>query len=166
MADEQITDTNDQAVDQESPATDDAQPVPDDLGDAGKRALEEERRARKAEAKRARDLEARLKEFEDAGKTEQQKLLDRLKASEDEASVLRSEASRQRVANKYGLGDLASVLSGDEDAMEETAKLLQKRLQAAEPARDDGPVRFDGGPRKPAKAGSDMNDLIFGLKRR
>lgn len=164
MADEQVTEPTTDESDATPTEVDGQSPPTDDLGDAGKRALDEERKARRAEAKRAKELETRLREFEDAGKSEQQKLLDRLKAAENEANGLRAEASRQRVANKYGLGDLASVLSGDEDAMEETAKLLQKRLKAAAP--DPAPIRFDGGPRTPVKAGKDMNELILGLKRR
>jgi hypothetical protein len=46
------------------------QPATAELGDAGKKALDAERREKRAAEKRAADLEARLKEFEDRDKTE------------------------------------------------------------------------------------------------
>ena len=85
---------------------DNANPEPsatDALGDAGKKALDAERREKRAAEKRASDLEARLKEFEDRDKSEAQKLLERAEAAERRAQEIESHALRLEVAAEKGL---------------------------------------------------------------
>lgn len=84
-----------------------------DLGDAGKKALTEERAARKASEQQRKDLEARLKELEplaakakqleDAKKTESEKLTEKLTAAEKRAVDAESKALRLEVATAKGL---------------------------------------------------------------
>jgi hypothetical protein len=75
----------------------------DALGDAGKKALDAERREKRAAEKRAADLEARLKEFEDRDKSEAQKLTERAEAAERRALEIESHAVRLEVAAEKGL---------------------------------------------------------------
>ncbi|WP_432034586.1 hypothetical protein [Streptomyces antibioticus] len=87
--------------------------APADLGDAGKKALDEERAARREAEKARRDLEARLKdleplaakaqELEDAKKTEAEKLNEKLTAAEKRAAEAESKAMRLEVAAAKGL---------------------------------------------------------------
>lgn len=79
----------------EPPATEPTTP-PDsgELGDGGKKALDSERKARAAAEKAQRALEARVKEFEDAQKTEAERTAERIKLLEqDAAKALRYEAA-------------------------------------------------------------------------
>lgn len=77
---------------------------PEGLGDAGKRALDAERQARKDLEAKVKDLEplaAKAKELEDASKTEQQKLAEQLEAAKAEgtqssASLLRLEVALEK----------------------------------------------------------------------
>lgn len=78
-------------------------PATDALGDAGKKALDAERRQKRDAEKRAADLEARLKEFEDRDKSEAQKLVERAEAAERRAQEIESHALRLEVAAEKGL---------------------------------------------------------------
>ena len=88
-------------------------PAPADLGDAGKKALEEERAARRDAEKQRKELEARLKELEplaakaqqleDSKKTETEKLTERAAAAEKRAADAESKALRLEVAAAKGL---------------------------------------------------------------
>lgn len=62
----------------------------DDLGDAGKKALRAEREARKAAEKKAADALAKVKEYEDAQKTELERAIERAEQAE-KAKVAASE---------------------------------------------------------------------------
>lgn len=95
-----------------APATPPA-PAPADLGDAGKKALDEERQARREAEKQRKDLEARLKELEplaakakqleDSKKTETEKLGEKLTAAEKRAVEAEQKALRLEVASAKGL---------------------------------------------------------------
>lgn len=63
-------------------------PDADQLGDAGKRALDAERKAARDAAKRVKDLEAQLKTYEDANKSETDKLNERATAAEKQLADL------------------------------------------------------------------------------
>lgn len=63
-------------------------PTDGDLGDAGKKALEAERKARRDAEKVARDTQAKLKEFEDRDKSDLQKLQDDLAARDAQLAEL------------------------------------------------------------------------------
>jgi hypothetical protein len=86
------------------------QPVPDpapqpapDLGDPGKKALAEERAAKKAAEKRATEAEARLKERDEADLSEQQRAVKRAEEAEQRANAAESRALRLEVVTETGL---------------------------------------------------------------
>ncbi|WP_181785078.1 hypothetical protein [Streptomyces phytophilus] len=110
MADEEITDNP------ETPATGDEPeptPQPADLGDAGKKALAEERQGRREEARLRREAEARLKELEplaaeaekarEARKSAEEKLNEKLTAAERRAVDAEQRLLRSEVAAEKGL---------------------------------------------------------------
>jgi len=110
MADEQeITEpaTGDEPAD--TPAEGGGQ----DLGDAGKRAIAEERAARREAEKQRKELEARLKELEplaakakrleEASKSEAEKLSEKLSAAETRAAEAEQRLLRAEVAAEKGL---------------------------------------------------------------
>jgi hypothetical protein len=79
------------------------QSATDALGDGGKKALDAERREKRAAERRAADLEAKLKEFEDRDKSEAQKLAERAEAAERRVKEIESHAIRLEVAAEKGL---------------------------------------------------------------
>lgn len=106
------------------PATDGTPPAPPappapapagsgDLGDAGKKALDEERAARREAEKARKEMEGRLKELEplaakaqqleDSKKTETEKLGEKLTAAEKRAVEAEQKALRLEVAAAKGL---------------------------------------------------------------
>ncbi|MFB6948902.1 hypothetical protein ACFCXP_04635 [Streptomyces niveus] len=91
------------------PATPPAAPAgdgPADLGDAGKKALAEERKARRDAETRLKELEplaAKAKKLEEASKTEAEKLTERATAAEERAAKAEAKAMRLEVASKKGL---------------------------------------------------------------
>lgn len=133
-------------------------PKPDDglTTDAGKKALSEERTARKAAEKEKAELAARLKEFEDRDKTEAEKLTAARDAAEQRASAATARAVRSEVralADGYAdrddavlnLGDLTKYVGKDgevdTDAITaELAKVLERKPHLAKAS----------GPRNPA----------------
>jgi len=118
----------------------------DVLGDAGKKALDAERAARKEAEKRLNEAAARIAEFEDAQRTEEEKReheLQTLRGQIEEERKQREAVERdlliKSVASEFGLpSELANRLVGDDrDALVEDAKQLQKLVAPS-------------GPRKPA----------------
>ena len=84
------------------------------LGDAGKRALDAERKARRDADRRAAQLEAKLKEYEDAQKSDTEKLNDKLaeatKLREETEQRLKDTEIRLAVIENAGEGDPARLL--------------------------------------------------------
>lgn len=99
MADEQTPDAPQDAPD--DPA--DRSGADENLGDAGKRAIAAERNARRAAEKSTAELTERLKAFEDAGKTELEKLTGRVSSAEQERDGLKAELLRFTVADELGI---------------------------------------------------------------
>jgi hypothetical protein len=141
-----------------------------DLGDAGKKAIAEERAARKAAEKERAELAAKLKEFEDRDKTEAEKLAAARDAAEQRATAATARAVRSEVralADGFAdredavlnLGDLTKYVGKDgevdTDAIAaELAKVLERKPHLAKsgvvraPAPDPsqgprGPVDID-----------------------
>lgn len=107
------------------------QPATGELGDAGKKALDAERREKRAAEKRAADLEARLKEFEDRDKTESTRAIERAEAAEKAAAAAESRALRLEIAAEKGLtpaqakrlvGETREELEADASELLETFK--------------------------------------------
>lgn len=140
----------------DSGATDDSQ---QNLADPGKKALREERAAKRKAEKERDDLTAELDKLRKASQSDQERLLDEAKtaAAEEAAGPLRLENARLAVALEKGLtltqakrlvGNTAEELAADADALLEE---FGGQKQQSPP--------FNGGPRPPAKGG-DMNSLI------
>lgn len=99
-----------------------------ELGDAGKRALDNERKARRAAEKRLAELEQKVKEAEDAEKTELQRLQDQVAELTKRAEAAEAKVARYEVAAEKGLtpaqarrlvGATREELEADADAMAE-----------------------------------------------
>lgn len=104
------------------------------LGAPGLAALKSEREAKAAAEKRAADAEARIKEFEDAQKTEAEKQADRLAAIERENVELRSAKTRAEVAAAKGVP--AGLLTGStQEELEASADALIAFKGAQEPQK-------------------------------
>lgn len=143
MSDAPATDTTAEAAPQTAAAsTDTPAPTPtpdgDSLGDGGKKALAAERSARRAAEKAAAEALARVKEFEDQGKTELERLTEQIAQADARAKQAEAEALRLRVAADTGLpSDLQEFLTGDseEQLRERAAKLMAATNAANEPRR-------------------------------
>ena len=132
------TPATDPATDPSStpPATDPASTSTEGaLGDAGKRALDAERAARKAAEKAVADAQAKIKEFEDRDKTETQKLQEERDALKAENSRLAVDNLRRDVAIAKGITpEAASRLVGTtRDELEADADVLLGVLKAQKP---------------------------------
>lgn len=109
-------------------ADDGGQPDDDEqLGESGKKALQREREARKAADKARTEAEAKVKEFEDRDKSEQQKANERAEEAEKAAEQAKAEALRYRIAAKNEISDEDAeiFLTGtDEDTLTKQAERL------------------------------------------
>ncbi len=95
-------------ADDPAPATGDEGTTPDaddtdELGDAGKKALDQERKARREAEKANADLVKRLKEFEDADKSELEKATNAAAEAAKRAEEAELKALRLEVAGDKGL---------------------------------------------------------------
>jgi aminopeptidase N len=131
-----------------APAEAEATTEPQELGDGGKKALQAERDARKAADKAVAELQAKLKTFEDANKSELE--LAQQTAAEAQAQVaqLRAENIRKSVALTKGVpADLEEFLTGEtEEEVAAKADLLMARLATPGTPKPD--------PSQGAKAGA------------
>lgn len=121
------------------------------LGDAGKKALEQERAARREAEKEARETKARLRAIEDQGKSDGEKLTE----AEQRAVKAENRLARVNAAIKKKLPlDLADRLIGDTaEELERDAERLAKQLVPANGGGFDQGARGGGQP-------SDMDSLI------
>lgn len=106
------------------------------LGDAGKKAIQAERDARKAAEKANAELAARLKEFEDSKLSELEKAQRAATESAAELAALRAENIRKSVALEKGVpSDLVEFLTGDtEEQVAAKADALLARLNIQQPS--------------------------------
>lgn len=81
----------------------DGKPDQGDLGDAGKKALEAERKARRDAERKASDLEAKLAKIEGAGKDENQKLSEQLASLQKDLADRDLKLVRSEVAAEHKL---------------------------------------------------------------
>ena len=130
-----------------------------DLGDAGKKALTEERAARKAAEKERDAHAAKLKGYDDRDKSETQRLTEERDALKAERDSSRVDSTRLRLGLRYKLAedDLDFLGAGTDEEMESRAKRLSERSTAVAPrgAVDQGQRGAPAGAAKP-----DMNALI------
>lgn len=163
----------------------------DALGEAGKKALAAEREARKAAEKERSALAAKLKTFEDAQKTEAEKLADRASTAEKHAQAATARAVKAEVkalADDFAdredavlnLGDLTKYVGDDgeidTDAIKSDLESVLGRKQhlrkAAAGPRNPAPdlSQGRGGDNKPTdfrtadKAAFDAELAKYGLR--
>ncbi len=118
--------------------------------------LVEARRARRAAETQAAELADKVKQFEDAQKSESERLTEQLTALKSEASTARAEALRLRVAAESGLpANLHEFLVGDD---EEAVRAQAQKLMAATAAATD-PRRPAPDPTQGAKQGAGDGQL-------
>jgi hypothetical protein len=128
-----------------SPVTTTEPKPTDDLGDAGKRAIADERKARKEAERKAAELAARVDEFEKAKLTEKERAEKELadaqaaaKAAREEAAAAQLDALRHRIAAKNGVP--AELLTGlTEDDLTSSAEAALKWRGAATPEPPKAP---------------------------
>lgn len=126
----------------------------DDLPEGARKTLEAARKAERAAARRAAEAEAKVKDFEDRGKSEAEKAAERAASLEAESGTLKSENLRLRVAIEKKLPvELIDRLKGSsKEEIEADADALLKLVGGQS-------TSFDGGTRTPAPAGG-MDALI------
>lgn len=122
------------------------------LGAPGLAALKSEREAKAAAEKRAAEAEARIKEFEDAQKSEAEKQAERIAQIERENAELKSAKTRAEVAAAKGVP--AALLTGStQEELEASADALiafkgaqepQKLIVPSEGKSPDLPLNGDG----------------------
>lgn len=136
-----MADDKDKDPDKDDPKKTDPK---DDLGDAGKRALDAERKARRDAEQKLSDLQKRLGDLEDKDKSELQKLTDRLAVAEKTAADAEARALRMEVAVSKGLtAAQAKRLTGaTKDELEADADEL---LETFRPPAKDGDSGDDKG---------------------
>lgn len=118
----------------------------DTLGDAGKRALDAERQARKDAEKRARELEARVNEFEDANRTEAEKWQRKLEKAQRELEEAR--AHYAELERKNLVAEVAAELEIPQSAWGRISGNTADEIRAD--AEDLKALLAPTGPRKPA----------------
>ena len=106
----------------------------DALGEAGKKALEAERRNARAAAKERDALAAKLKEFEDRDKSETDKAAERAAAAEKRVAELEAHAARLEVAFENGLtpAQAKRLVGSTREELEADAKELLATFKPAE----------------------------------
>ncbi len=132
------------------PATGDNPPDPDDLGDAGKKALDRERAARREAEKQAKELEERLKAIEDKDKSEVERLTAKTAAAEKRADEAEAKALRLEVAAEKGVK--AKWLSG---STREELEAAADEYLADHPPTDKPSTTPPGKPAEDLKGGGD-----------
>lgn len=96
------------------------------LGDAGKAALDAERKAKRDAEKRAKDLEDRLKKIEDKDKSELDKAQAKLAELEKAYADAQAQRLRLQVATEHGIAkdDLVLLTATTEDELAAQAKRI------------------------------------------
>ncbi|MET8978559.1 hypothetical protein ABZX85_23365 [Streptomyces sp. NPDC004539] len=165
MADDNTSTTDN--VDDTGSATDTGQhdDIPG-LGEAGQKALAAERkravaaeRATRTQQKQIDDLNTKLQQYEDAKKTDLDKLTDRATAAETTAASATAKLLRYEVAAKKKLpAEWAARLQGA--TVEELEADADQLLEALGAQQQRQAPSYDGGVRKSAAAPTDMNALI------
>lgn len=153
---------------QETTPVEESTPQPDasaaetatpELGDAGKRAIAAERRARQEAEKAAAELAVKVKEFEDSQKSESERLAAQLEQARADAAKAQAEALRLRIAAESGLpAELHEFLTGsDEDEVRARAEKLkaataQAQQRRPQPDPSQGARPGDTGPNQVTEA--------------
>lgn len=131
------TDTTEDKPDTEPKTADDT------LGASGKRALTEERRARREAERQVKALRERLQQYEDRDKSELQKAQEAAQRYQQELRATRVANARLMAAAAHNLPPEAIDLLGDgtEEEIDARAQRLAAMLAAAAPAASEQPKR-------------------------
>lgn len=146
---------------QDPPKPSPPQPKADEpLGEGGKKALEAEREAAKTAKAEAAELRAKLKEYEDWDKTEEQKRAEKLEELTRTAQASQRTAMQYEVAAKAGIPlSLATRLNGGtreemtQDA-EELSTLIGHQDKQPPTPKPDKSQGMGGGPKPTTLAGA------------
>lgn len=156
---------DDDKPDPEEKPDDKPDPKPEALGDAGKKALDEERKARRDAEKKAKDLEDRLQAIEDKDKSEVEVLTEQVATLTKERDSAVSKADRLEVAVIKSLDEdqsrritsAAKRLTGTtRDELEADA---DEFLTAFAPSATEEKPAPSGKPREQLKPGNGDPDL-------
>lgn len=148
----------DEGIEQDRDKVEDGAKPGDDLGDAGKRALDAERRARKAAEKRAADAEAKVKAAEDADKSEVERLMEQVADLTKMAEAATARADRFEVAAAKGLSlaQARRLVGATKEELESDADEMRSELGLGD---DEGNGRTgDRRPVEKLKAGASNED--------
>lgn len=113
---------------------------PPSLGDAGKKALSEERKARRDAEKALAATQAKVKEYEQRDLSEHDRLTQQLADATRRAETAETDALRLRIATEVGLDpDLHEFLDGitDEEQMRARATKLAAKAAPGTPSPPD-----------------------------
>lgn len=149
---------------------------PKDLGDAGKKALEEERKARRDAEKQLKAVNDRLRELEDKDKSDSEKLTGRVAELEKELTAEKGRAMRLEVALDKGLTKTqARRLVGDteDDLVADADDLLASFKPAAPEEQKPAPpgstpketLRPGAAPTEPEPTKEDLRKAIDAIPR-
>ena len=132
-------------MDDETTTTTETVTEGDALGDAGKRALDAERKARAAAEKRAKDAEARIKAAEDADKTEVERLQAQVAEMTKSAEAAVARADRYEVAASKGLtlAQARRLVGTTKDELEADADEMRSELEIGNGGKPSGRTQED-----------------------
>lgn len=144
-------------IEQDENKVDDGAKSDGDLGDAGKRALDAERKARKAAEKRAADAEAKVKASEDADKTEVERLHGQVADLTKRAEAAEGRADRYEVGLSKGLTltQARRLVGATKDEFEADAIEMRSELGLDKEPQADGTKQR---PKEDLKSGASNED--------
>lgn len=157
------TDTSNEAPSTETPRN--GEPPNDaPLGDAGEKALEAWKQRAKDAEKAAREAQQRVQQYEDANKSELEKLAGKLTKAEQAKADAEARLLRYEVATEKQIpADAMDLLTGS--TREELEAKADKLLTFVK--KPEATPEFDGGARDPApapkSADQEHNDLVTQL---
>ena len=114
-----------------------------ELGDAGKKALADERKARRTAEQQAKELKSRLDELEAAQLSREEKATKRAEEAEKRAAASDTTALKWRTAVRHGISDEDADLfltGADEETLTRQAEALTRRVQEAATAKPPKPT--------------------------
>lgn len=132
-----------------------------DMGDAGKRALEAERKARAAAEKRAKEAEARIQAVEEADKSEVEKLQARVAdlTKTTEAAMARADRFEVAAAKGLSLAQARRLVGDTKEELEADADELRADLGLTEGAqKKDESGKPGGRPKENLRSGASNDD--------
>lgn len=142
----------------EAPTTTEVQPDAE-LGDAGKKALQAEREARKQAEKSAADLQAAVDKLTADLETEKTARQADVEAAKAEATAAQTVAARYKLAATHHLTPEDAELfltAGTEEAMQAQAERLAARTAADVAPRNPAPDPTQGGTAPPPASTSEL----------